>query len=351
MRRLASLFNDRNTNVRGKATALLLLLTGLNIAGWGAALLVCHRHPLLLGTAVLAYGFGLRHAFDVDHIAAIDNVTRKLIHDGKRPLSAGFFFSLGHSTIVFAMTLLVAGAAGTMQQHFLVLKDIGGLLGTSISAGFLLAIGFINIFVFLSACRTFRAIPDNVATANDGVADFSHSHRGMTPFLQRLVKFVGRSWHMYPLGTLFGLGFDTATEIGLLGLSAAQAVQGLSLWTILIYPTLFAAAMSLADTLDGVIMLGAYSWALVNRERKFCYNLIITAMSILVALAVGGIEVTKVLADRLQLNGIFWSAMNALGTNSTLLGLVTAGIFVTSWLIAAAFRSRAPHAPSTNSCR
>lgn len=324
--------------MRGKAAALLLLLIGLNIAGWGAALLTYHNHPLLLGTAVLAYGFGLRHAFDIDHVATIDNVTRKLMHDGKRPLSAGFFFSMGHSTVVFAMTLLIAGAAGAMERHFLALKGIGGLIGTFVSAAFLLVIAFVNILVLLSAFRKIRNARSKGENWTDQPVDFPHGHSALAPFLQPLVKLVGRSWHMYPLGALFGLGFDTATEIGLLGLSAAQATQGLSLWTILIFPLLFAAAMSLADTLEGLVMLGAYGWAFVDPTRKRYYDLTITAMSVLIALAVGGIEAANVAAERLQLSGTFWRDVDAFGTNSTTWGLATTGLFIAAWLTSMAFR-------------
>lgn len=345
MKRLAFLFNDRNSNVRGKVAALLVLLIGLNITAWGAALLTYHGYPMLLGTAVLAYGFGLRHAFDIDHIATIDNVTRKLMHEGKRPLSAGFFFSFGHSTVVFAMTFLTVMTAGAMQRHFLLLKDIGGLIGACVSAAFLLIIGFVNFFVLLSAFRKRRTTQNEVAIPPNGAPGSFHAHSSAAPFMPRLVGFVGRSWHMYPLGALFGLGFDTATEIGLLGLSAVQAAQGLSFWTILILPALFAAAMSLADTLEGVMMLGAYGWAFVNPRRKFQYNLTITAISVLIALAVGGIEVANVIASRLWLNGTFWLHIEALGTNSATWGLAAVGLFMATWLISMAFRLGGVAAP------
>ena len=301
-----------------KSAPLLLALALLNAAAWGAALVVFHGHPLLWGAGLLAYSFGLRHAFDVDHIAAIDNVTRKLMADGRFPLGAGFFFSLGHSSVVFALTVVIALAAGFAQDSFQVLKAAGSVAGTLVSATFLTVIALVNLSLLLTLWRRLRS---------GGDAEAAPRRRW------RVLNLISRSWHMYPLGILFGLGFDTTTEIGLLGLSAAQAAQGLPLWTVLIFPLLFTAAMSAMDGLDGALMLAAYRWAIVQPLGRTWYNLSVTALSVAIALVVAGIEIANLLSDRLALKGAVWRAAGQAGAHFTWLGAGAAGFFLLLWLV------------------
>jgi len=329
------IFSDESGALRGKLIGLFVLLISANLVAWAWALIAFRDYPILLGTSALAYTFGVRHAFDADHIAAIDNVTRKLMQEGKRPIAVGFFFSLGHSTVVVALSITIAIAATGIQSGGSGLTSVGAVVGTLISALFLFAIAFANILVLISIYRTFKTVRSggkfveedlNLTLANRGV---------MGRLFRRFFRLVERSAHMYPLGVLFGLGFDTATEIGLLGISATQAAQGLPIWSILVFPALFTAGMSLLDTADGVLMLGAYGWAFVKPIRKLYYNLTITAVSVVVAIVVGALETLNLVGDQLGLTegGGFWGAIGAINDNFWTLGYIIVGIFVVSWLI------------------
>ena len=239
----------------------LRTVIGLQSGGVGWALVAFHHYPVLLGTAFLAYSFGLRHAVDADHIAAIDNVTRKLMQEGKRPVAVGLMFSLGHSTIVVVGSVAIAAAALALQHRIDSVREIGGVIGTLVSSLFLFAIAIVNLIVLCSVYRTFVRVRRGGAYVEEDF-DLLLGNRGfLTRLFRPVFAMIRRSWHMYPLGILFGLGFDTATEIGLLGLSAAEASKGLSLWSILVFPVLFAAGMSLIDSTDNILMLGAYGWA------------------------------------------------------------------------------------------
>ena len=271
--------------MRREIILLYALLAAANIGAWGWAFLEFGHDPFLLGTAFLAYGFGLRHAVDADHIAAIDNVTRKLLTQRRGALGVGFFFSLGHSTVVVAASIAVAFATGLYRLHADSFHRIGGIFGTVVSAGFLFAIALANLATFWSVFLRFRrGRPDDIDSpiAAGGI---------LARLLRPIFAVVSRSWHMYPLGFLFGLGFDTATEIGLLGISAAEGARGLSVGAMLVFPALFTAGMSLVDTTDSLLMLKAYGWASANPFRRQYYNMAITLVSALVALVVGGIEV------------------------------------------------------------
>jgi nickel/cobalt transporter (NiCoT) family protein len=336
------LFSDNATNVRGKVIGIYTLLITANVLTWVWALAAFRDHPVLLGTAALAYTFGLRHAFDADHIAAIDNVTRKLMQEGKRPVGIGFFFSLGHSTIVVALSVAIAATATALQSRFDSFTSIGGIVGTLVSAFFLFAIAAANILVFFSIYRTFQTIRSGGRFVQEDI-DIALSNRGLLGRLfRRFFRLVERSWHMYPLGVLFGLGFDTATEVGLLGISATQAAQGMSIWSIMVFPALFTAGMSLMDTTDSIVMLGAYGWAFVKPIRKLYYNLTITAVSVVVAVVVGGLETLNLVGDQLGLTegGGFWGAVGAISDNFGTLGYVIVGIFIVSWLISVVYRVR-----------
>ncbi len=332
---LSTLFNDGRENLRGKIIGIYATLVSVNIAAWIWAIVALHDFPVLLGTAMLAYSFGLRHAFDADHIAAIDNVTRKLMQDGKRPLSVGLFFSLGHSTVVVGLSIVIAATATVLQTRFDTFKSVGGVIGTVVSALFLFAIAFANILVLVSIYRTFQTVKRGGRFVEEDL-DLVLSNRGLLGRLfRRFFRVIERSWQMYPLGVLFGLGFDTATEVGLLGISATQASQGLSIWSIMVFPALFTAGMTLIDTTDSILMLGAYGWAFIKPIRKLYYNLTITAVSVVVAVVVGGLEALNLIGDQLGLSGGggFWGAIGSLNDNFGVLGYMIVGIFIVAWLI------------------
>jgi high-affinity nickel-transport protein len=334
--KLHTLFNDGGSNLRGKVAGIYLLLLVFNAGAWLWAVLAFRHYPLLLGTAFLAYSFGLRHAVDADHIAAIDNVTRKLMQEGKRPVAVGLMFSLGHSTVVVLGSLAIAATALLLQQRVDHFRSIGGLIGTLVSAVFLLGIAMANLIILRSVCATFARVRRGEPYEDEDL-DLLLANRG---FLARIFRpifaMIRRSWHMYPLGVLFGLGFDTATEIGLLGISAAEASRGLPLVSILVFPALFAAGMSLIDTTDNVLMLGAYGWAYVKPIRKLYYNITITSVSVLVALIVGGIEALGLLGAQLHLQGSFWTLVGRLNDHFGVLGYCIIGIFALSWIVSIA---------------
>jgi high-affinity nickel-transport protein len=321
--------------LKTRIASVYAVLIAANLAAWVWAFAAFHDHPVLLGTALLAYGFGLRHAVDADHIAAIDNVTRKLMQQGRRPVAVGFCFSLGHSTVVVLATVAIAATATAFKDQFEDFKAIGGLVGTLVSALFLFAIAAMNIAILLSVYRTFRRVKAGAPYVEEDL-DMLLAGRGFFARLFRpMFALVGRSWHMYPLGFLFGLGFDTATEVGLLGISATQASQGLPIWSILVFPALFTAGMSLVDTTDGILMLGAYGWAFLKPIRKLYYNMTITLVSVVVAVLVGGIEALGLMADQWGLDGAFWDAIGALNDNFGAIGYLIIAIFVLSWLVSA----------------
>jgi high-affinity nickel-transport protein len=306
------------------------LLFGFNAITWLLVLVASASYPILLPSAVLAYAFGLRHAVDADHIAAIDNSTRKLMQDGKRPVAVGLFFSLGHSTIVVALSLALAASA-TVAGDVPGLQAVGGLIGTSVSAAFLLVIGLINLVVLIEVYRMFRGVTAGGRYDDETLEDYL-ANRGLLARLFRpALRLIRESWHMYPLGILFGLGFDTASEVALLGLAATSGVSHVPIWSIMLLPFTFAAGMSLIDATDGVLMLGAYGWAYVKPIRKLYYNLNITLASVLVAFAVGGLEALSVIGSELSLSGGIWSLAGHLDMG--ILGVGIIGLFVASWVV------------------
>jgi len=333
---LRRVFDDNATDVRARIVAMYALLIASNIAAWIVALVAFHGRPALAGTALLAYTFGLRHAVDADHISAIDNVTRKLMAQNKQPVTVGFFFSLGHSTIVILLTVAIALAAATIQRGFPGLQSIGGLIGTSVSALFLYAIAAVNLLVLLEIVRAFRAVRAGQGYDQQTIDDFLLQRGLIGRFCRPLLQLIGKSWHMYPLGLLFGLGFDTATEVGLLGIAAIQAGNGLPIFAILVFPLLFTVGMSLIDTTDGILMLGAYGWAFVKPVRKLYYNMNITLVSVLVAVLVGTIEALSVVVGQFKLSGPFWDLVSHLSDNFGFLGFLIVGIFVASWCVSVA---------------
>ena len=309
------------------------ILAAVNVGAWIWALVAFRDYPVLLGTALLAYTFGLRHAVDADHIAAIDNVTRKLMQQGKRPVAVGFFFSLGHSTIVFGLSIAIALTSVALKDRFGSLESIGGIIGTCVSAFFLIAIAVANILILISVYGTFKHVKGG-GTYDDEDLNLILAKRGFFGRIFRnLFRLVDHSWQMYPIGFLFGLGFDTATEVGLLGISATVAAKGLPIWSILVFPTLFTAGMALIDSTDSILMLGAYGWAFVKPIRKLYYNMTITFVSIVVALLIGGIEALGLLGDELGLKGGFWEIMDSLNDNFGTIGFVVIGVFIVSWTV------------------
>jgi len=334
---LRTLFNDTAGNTRGKVLGIYSVLVVFNGAAWLWAIVAFRHFPVLLGTAFLAYSFGLRHAVDADHIAAIDNVTRKLMQEGKRPVAVGFMFSLGHSTIVLLGSVAIAWTTLVLQHRMYAVREIGGIVGTLLSTLFLFGIAAVNLVVLRTIWRAFIKVRGGEPYVDEDF-DLLLGSRGLLARLFRpMFRIITRSWHMYPLGVLFGLGFDTATEIGVLGISAAEASKGLPFWSILIFPALFAAGMSLIDTTDNILMLGAYGWAFVKPIRKLYYNMTITSVSVVVALAVGGIEALGLLAGRFHLKGGFWNEVTRLNENFGTLGYFIVGLFVFSWVASVAF--------------
>ena len=324
--------DNQPRGVRQRVVGIYALLAVANLGAWAWAFLLFRDHPVLLGTALLAYGFGLRHAVDADHIAAIDNVTRKLMQDGERPVGTGLYFALGHSTVVILAAAAVAATSTALAGSFDGVKAVGGIIGTSVSALFMFAIAAANIVVLRGVWRTFQHVRRGGRYVQEDF-DLLLNSRGLLARLFRPVfRLIKASWHMFPLGFLFGLGFDTATEVAVLGISATQAAQGVSIWSIMVFPALFAAGMSLVDTTDGILMLGAYDWAFVKPMRKLYYNLTITAASVVVAVLVGGVEALGLLGDQLELKGRFWDGIGALNENMNTLGFAIIGLFIAAWV-------------------
>ncbi|WP_345351729.1 HoxN/HupN/NixA family nickel/cobalt transporter [Rhodococcus olei] len=327
-----------------RVAAMATAIIALHAIGWGVLALVVAPHQYSLGTTTLglgvglaAYTLGLRHAFDVDHIAAIDNTTRTLMNDGQRPLSVGFFFSLGHSTIVFGLALLLSigikSIVGPVEDEGSALHHYTGLIGTTVSGTFLYAIAAINIVILVGIVRVFRRM--RTGRFDDVELERQLNGRGlMNRILGRVMRSITRPWQMYPVGVLFGLGFDTATEVALLVLAGTSAAAGLPWYAILCLPVLFAAGMSLLDTIDGTFMNFAYGWAFSHPVRKVYYNLTVTGLSVAVALLIGTVELLGLLAEQLGWTGGIWDRVA--GPNLNLLGYLVVALFVVAWAAALA---------------
>ena len=305
----------------------------LHLLGWGLFLYYARHNPALAGLGSLAYTFGLRHAFDADHIAAIDNTTRKFLQEDKRSLGVGFFFSLGHSTVVFSLATGLALAAKTVNSRIPGFQSYGGYVGTSVSGTFLLLIGILNLLVLADVMRVFREMKTgryDKERLEQRLLDQGLMSRF---FLKRIGDRIDASWKMYPLGILFGLGFDTATEVGLLAIAAGVATHHVPFLAIVSLPLIFAAGMSLMDTADGAFMSHAYGWAFSNPVRKVYYNITVTSLSVAVALAIGAIELLQVLAAKLSLEGGFWAFLENLDFGH--IGYAVVGLFVGTWALSA----------------
>ena len=328
MSALARVARSFDPDERRRLGGLAAAIAALHGIGWGLIALYAPSHPVLGGLGMLAYSFGMRHAFDADHISAIDNTTRKLIADGQRPLGVGFFFSLGHSTVVLGLCVGLAAATGWAHHAMPSLALYGGMVGAIVSGVFLWAIGALNATVFAGIARLAR-------DARRGHLDQAElesqlSQRGlMSRLCRRRFNLIRSSRQMYAVGVLFGLGFDTATEVGLLAITAGIA-SGVPPLAILSLPILFAAGMSAMDTADGVFMAAAYGWALSTPARKLFYNLTVTGLSVIVAIAIGTVELLQVLAHQLAFRGGFWSTLDSL--SFTNMGYVVVGLFAAAWL-------------------
>jgi nickel/cobalt transporter (NiCoT) family protein len=326
-----------------RAGVLAGVIVALHIVGFFVLLALVVPNDYSLGTSgafglgvgITAYTLGLRHAFDADHIGAIDNTTRKLMSEGQRPLSVGFFFALGHSTIVFALgalvTLGVRGVSGAVQDDSSTLHQATGLVGPAVSGSFLLLIGILNLVILVSIVGIFRRMRHGEFDERE-LEQQLNSRGLMNRIYGRATRAVRKPWHMYPLGLLFGLGFDTATEVSLLVLAGGAAAGGLPFYAIVCLPILFAAGMTLFDTIDGAFMNFAYGWAFSKPIRKIFYNITITGLSVAVALLIGTLELLSVLADKLGLSGGLWDVVSTLDLN--VVGYVVVGLFVATWAIA-----------------
>ena len=316
-----------------KRLVIVFAILGVgNVAAWAWALADFAGQPVLLGTAVLAYSLGLRHALDADHIAAIDNVTRKLLQDDKRPVAVGFFFALGHSAVLLLASLAVAFAASSLIEKLTAYREVGSMVGTLASTLFLVAIALANLAVLADVVRALRRVRRGERVRDEDIDALLRQRGWLARVFQPLFRFVTTSWHLFPLGFLFALGFETASEVSLFGL-AAETSQKVSSSAILVFPALFAAGMTLIDTLDGVLMLGAYGWAYRNPMRKLFYNAAITSISVGLALVIAGIEALGLIAAHFRLHGVFWEGITGLNANFDELGFGIVVLFVVCWIV------------------
>lgn len=312
---------------------LVVFLIGANIVAWLWALTAFSHNTSLLALSLIAWCYGLRHAVDADHIAAIDSATRKLMQQKKRALTTGAWFSLGHSTIVVLASIGIALTTSVFKQHMVWFQNIGGIIGTTVSAAFLLILATINLIIFCQVWKAFRHLK------RTGIYDLSTEDVTVSGPLNCLFRsafrLVGKDWHMYFVGFLFGLGFDTATEISLLGISASSASNGMSVWSILVFPALFTCGMALIDCLDSILMVEAYGWAFNKPQRKLYYNMTITGTSVIVALFIGGLEGLGLLSDAFSLQGGLWDTVSNLSDHMGNVGFVIIGVFIACWIISA----------------
>ena len=343
--RLARLRNGLTRKEWLRVGGMAVAIIGLNVIGWGmlAAASGHHYHVSKtglfgFGTGVLAYTLGMRHAFDADHIAAIDNTTRKLVNEGKRPLSVGFFFSLGHSTVVFLLAVFlnfgIRALDSQVSNNASGLHETTGIIGTSISGAFLYLIAALNLIVMIGIIKVYREMKSG--RFDNEELERQLNNRGlMNRFFGGYAKRIDKPWKLYPVGILFGLGFDTATEVALLVLAGTAVAGGLPFWAILSLPILFAAGMTLFDTIDGCFMNFAYDWAFSKPVRKVFYNLTITGLSVFVAFFIGTIEIVGLIGSRLNINNPFFNFFGNFNINTA--GFVIVGAFLATWVVAVVY--------------
>ncbi|KAI0110330.1 NicO-domain-containing protein [Nemania sp. FL0031] len=322
---------------------IILLLLIVNAIVWAAVAVVLHFNPALVGAAVLSYTLGLRHALDADHIAAIDLMTRRLIASGQRPVTVGTFFSLGHSTIVIITCIVVAATAGALRERFDKFQYVGGIIGTSVSAAVLVILCLGNgwvLYRLVSRLRTVLREPDphsagdgEIEARNDeqAVRDLQLDSPGfLTNVLRKFFRIIDRPWKMYPLGVLFGLGFDTSSEVAVLGIASVQGAQGTSLWIILIFPLLFTAGMCLVDTSDGALMMTLYTSKAFARDKVaiLYYSIVLTAITVIVSAFIGVIQILSLVQNVAEPKGKFWDGLSAIGDHFEIVGASIVGVFV-----------------------
>jgi high-affinity nickel-transport protein len=325
-------------SIRRRIVVIYTILVAFSVAVWAWALYALRGQPVLLGTAMVAYGLGLRHAVDADHIAAIDNVTRRLMQDGKQPVTVGLFFALGHSAVVLLASACVAFTASLLGAHSAGLRQFAATVGTLLSFGFLWLIAIVNLLALRSTWAAFRRFTGGgEGGARRDSADPAFGGPAARLF-RPLFGLMRHSWQMFPLGFLFGLGFETATEVMLLGMSAEQASHGVSLVSMLLFPAMFTAGMTLVDTTDGALMMKAYGWAFINPARKLYYNIVVTLTSAAVAFLVGGIEALGLMNEHFGFTGAFWELVTGLNSHLGVLGYAIVALFAVCWVV-----SRAVH--------
>lgn len=324
------------SSLRRRIGVIYAFLVTFSLAVWAWAWFALQGQPVLLGTAVVAYGLGLRHAVDADHIAAIDNVTRKLMQEGQRPVAVGLFFALGHSSVVLLASAAVALTASALGARSSTLRDLGATVGTLASFGFLWLIATVNLLTLRSIWAAFRRVRQTGVYEPEDLDALLVKGGVAARVFRPLFSLMRHSWQMFPLGFLFGLGFETATEVMLLGMSAEQASHGVSLGSILLFPAMFAAGMTLVDMTDGALMMGAYGWAFVKPVRKLYYNIIVTLTSAAVAFLVGGVEALGLISARFRFTGTFWDGVATLNSHFGVLGYAIIAVFVLCWGVSAA---------------
>ncbi len=333
--RLASSSIGLSRNEKARITLLYLAIATATGIGFTASVVVGQLSPLLAGLGIITYVFGLRHGVDADHIAAIDNTTRKLIQEDQRPFTVGMWFSLGHSTIVVGLIVALVVATRTVVRNIPALHNGGALVGTAVSGVFLWLMGLVNLLIVFGIYRIFKSLRQG--RLNQSELDNLLENRGfLNRYFRPLFRIVRRPWQIYPIGVLFGLGFDTASEIALIAVSVGIGVSSsVPVWMILVLPLMFSCGMVLVDTTDGVTMRLAYGWAFLNPIRKIYYNLTVTIISVLVALAIGTAELLQVLAGEFKLTGAFWDSLGSLDFETIGFGIIA--IFLVSWLVSVAY--------------
>jgi len=336
---LRRILSDETPGLRAKVLGTYALLLSVNVVVWGLTIFTSLANPVFLAFAASAFTLGLRHAFDADHIAAIDNVTRRLMQEKKMPTTVGLFFSLGHSTVVFLAAALIGLGADFLRQGIQSgtssFETVAGLVGTSISAVFLFMMAVINIIILVQIVQAFRHVTRGGVYNEEDIDEMLNKRGFFARIFRGLFKSIDKSWKMYPVGFLFGLGFDTATEIGLFVIAGTAGKFHLPVYTAFLLPLMFAAGMTLMDTTDSIMMLGAYGWAFVKPIRKLFYNMTITLISVLVALVIGGVETLSIIQGQLDLGGPFWSFVGNItgGSNFGWVGVGIISIFVLSWIL------------------
>lgn len=323
-------FSENMPAIKGRVNALYVFLTLSNVLVWAWAILKLQNQPTLIGTALLAYSFGVRHALDADHIAAIDNVTRKLIQEGKQSVTVGLFFAAGHALVVILASIAIALMAKSVTPYLPLLQDYGGIVSALTSSIFLLVIGCINLMLLVDIYHTAQRFQQS---GGEGCVELPENKGHLFARIFRpLFKNIISSWQMLPLGFLFGLGFETATEVAVLSTTAIHSTQGMDLSVIMLFPVLFAVGMMTVDSADGLLMLKVYGWAFVKPLRKLYYNMTLTLTSTLLAFVIAGISISSLLREHFQFHGKFWIMVESLQDNYSLIGLMIIGVFLISFL-------------------